>query len=230
MTRTSTLTVCESPTRSNSRACSTRSSFACSAALIVPTSSRNSVPRLRLLDAALPVGDGARERAAHVAEQLGLEQRLGNRAAVDRDEALTAPRAARRECARAASSLPVPVSPVISTVLDVAATVRSSSNSCSIDRRPADDAVDAEAILQLRAQVGVLRLQPPLLDRRVQLVQQLFELERLGDESLGAEPRDFDRLADRAEAGDDDGDDLRDSARRPRRAPAGRRRPAAAGR
>ena len=32
------------PTRSNSRSCSTRSSFICSAALIVPTSSRNSVP------------------------------------------------------------------------------------------------------------------------------------------------------------------------------------------
>ena len=44
ITRTSTLIVCESPTRSNSRSCSTRSSFICSAVLIVPTSSRNSVP------------------------------------------------------------------------------------------------------------------------------------------------------------------------------------------
>ena len=34
---------------------------------------------------------GAGERAAHVAEQLGLEQRLRQRAAVERDERLLAP-------------------------------------------------------------------------------------------------------------------------------------------
>ena len=45
ITRTSTRIVCESPMRSNARSCSTRSSFACSAGLIVPTSSSNSVPR-----------------------------------------------------------------------------------------------------------------------------------------------------------------------------------------
>ena len=33
---------------------------------------------VRLLEPALPVADGAGERAAHVAEQLRLEQRLGN--------------------------------------------------------------------------------------------------------------------------------------------------------
>ena len=43
---------------------------------------------VRLLEAALPGADRAGERAAHVAEQLGLEQRLRNRAAVDRDEAV----------------------------------------------------------------------------------------------------------------------------------------------
>ena len=96
-TRTSTLTVCESPTRSNSRDCSTRSSFACSAGLIVPTSSRNSVPRLRLLEPALAVGDGAGERAAHVAEELGFEQRLGNRAAVDARRTADCAAGSRRE-------------------------------------------------------------------------------------------------------------------------------------
>ena len=44
ITRTSTLIGRESPTRSTSRSCSTRSSFICSGALIVPTSSRKSVP------------------------------------------------------------------------------------------------------------------------------------------------------------------------------------------
>ena len=45
--------------------------------------------------------------------------------------------------------------------------------------------------------------------RGVQRVQQLVELERLGDEALDAEAGDFDRLAHRAEPGDDDGDDFR---------------------
>ena len=44
MTRTSTLTVCVSPTRSNSRSCSTRSSFTWSCGSIVPISSRKIVP------------------------------------------------------------------------------------------------------------------------------------------------------------------------------------------
>ena len=94
-------------------------------------------------------------------------------------------------------------------MLDVAATVRISSNSCEHDRRAADDAVEAEAILKLGAQVGVFGLQPPLFHRRVQLVQQLFELKRLGDEPLGAEARDLDGFPHRAEPGDDDGDDVR---------------------
>ena len=87
---------------------------------------------VRLLDPALAVGDGARERAAHVPEQLAFEQGLGNRAAVDRDEALSAPQAGVVNRLAPPAPLPVPVSPVTSTVLDVAATVFSSSNSSSI--------------------------------------------------------------------------------------------------
>jgi hypothetical protein len=48
---------------------------------------------------------GARERAARVAEELGFEQRLRNRAAVDGDERLVAARAGAM-MARASSSLP----------------------------------------------------------------------------------------------------------------------------
>ena len=73
------------------------------------------MPPLRLLEHALAIGDGAGERAAHVAEQLRLEQRLGDRAAVDRRRTA---RARARLCAwiaRATSSLPVPLSPMIST-------------------------------------------------------------------------------------------------------------------
>ena len=55
-----------------------------------PTSSRNSVPPSRLLEqpGAVPVGAG--ERALDVAEQLRLEQRLGDRRAVLGDERLCA--------------------------------------------------------------------------------------------------------------------------------------------
>src|SRR4051794_9486186 len=43
---------------------------------------------VRLLEAALPCRDRTGERAAYVAEQLGFEQRLGNGAAIDCDEAI----------------------------------------------------------------------------------------------------------------------------------------------
>ncbi len=51
--------------------------------------------------------------------------------------------------------------------------------------------------------------QAALLESGAELVQQFLELERLGDEALGAEPRDLDRLAHRAVTGDHDGDDVR---------------------
>ena len=72
--------------RRTSPASSARSSFACSAFGIVPISSRNSVPPVGVLDEPGARAGGARERAARVAEELVLEQRLGERRAVERDE------------------------------------------------------------------------------------------------------------------------------------------------
>ena len=63
--------------------------------------------------------------------------------------------------------------------------------------------------MQLRAQIRVLRTEPPLLERGIQLVQQFLELERLRDEALRAEPRDLDGFADGAKPGDDDREDVR---------------------
>ena len=63
--------------------------------------------------------------------------------------------------------------------------------------------------MELLAQPGVFRFQPPLLDGAIEGVPQLVELERLGDEVGGAALDDFDGIADRAVAGDDDADDLR---------------------
>ena len=55
---------------------------------------------VRLLESALPRADRAGERAAHVTEQLGLQQRFRNRAAVERDEPLRAARAVVMDRAR----------------------------------------------------------------------------------------------------------------------------------
>ena len=86
MTRTSTFCVRSDPSGSNSRSCSTRSSFACSAGLIVPISSRKIVPpsasaNLPFLFVVAPVN-----APRDVSEQLRLEQRFGNRGAVHLDE------------------------------------------------------------------------------------------------------------------------------------------------
>ena len=54
--------------------------------LISPISSMKIVPRVGLLEPALLVAVGVGEAAAHVAEQLRLEERIGNARAVDRDE------------------------------------------------------------------------------------------------------------------------------------------------
>src|SRR5205823_14814624 len=48
---------------------------------------------VRLFEASLASAHGAGERAAHMTEQLGFEQRLRNGAAVDRNEAIRAARA-----------------------------------------------------------------------------------------------------------------------------------------
>ena len=81
---------------------------------------------LRAIEPPLLAPDGAGEGAALVAEELRLEQRLGERGAVDLDEGL----AARSEfawMACATSSLPVPDSPRMSAVAEVRATCAISS-------------------------------------------------------------------------------------------------------
>ena len=76
------------------------------------------------------------------------------------------------------------------------------------DPASADEPVDAIALLQLRAQIGVLGLQPPLLHGRAEHVQQRVELKRLGDEVRGALLDRVDRVLHGAVAGDHDGDDV----------------------
>ena len=111
--------------------------------------------------------------------------------------------------ARATTSLPVPVSPVMSTV--ARARRHGLDHLAEVAHRPAaaDHARQPVALLELLAQVGVLGAQPPLLERRFEHVQQLVELERLADEVGGAALDGVDGVLDGAVAGDDDADDAR---------------------
>src|SRR5262249_10542327 len=157
---------------------------------------------------AQPVADRAGERAAHVAEELRLEQRFRNRAAVQRDEAVHAPRAALMNGARD----------------DFLARTRFARDQDRAARRRdrleqleqqlhrpalADDSLEAVPLFELRTQVRVLGFQPPLLERGIEHVQQLVDLKRLADEVPRAALDRFDSIFNSAEAGDDDRDAVR---------------------
>ena len=73
----------------------------------------------------------------------------------------------------------------------------------------ADEAVEAETAAQLRAQLGVLDPQPLLIDGGLEHARELGQLERLDQEVDGAALHRLNRLGDAAEAGHDDGLDLR---------------------
>ena len=84
--RTSEWRVRTSPTRSNVPSCSTRSSLPCRSSGSSPISSRNSVPPAAASKRPDAIARRARERAAHVAEELALRQLARDGGAVDLDE------------------------------------------------------------------------------------------------------------------------------------------------
>ena len=178
------------PTRSITRSCRKRSSFACSDIGRSPISSRNSVPPLRESRSCPSVClRRAGEGALLVAEELALEQVLGDRRAVDRDEARRRAAATGRAAPRASSSLPVPDSPRISTV--------ARRRRDLLDR--AADALHLRVAREdpgHRGAAGCSELQAPvLLLQLVQAVRALdgqaehVGLERLGAEVVGARAR-----------------------------------------
>jgi hypothetical protein len=85
---------------------------------------------VRALELAAPVVGRAGERALLVAEQFGFEQAVRNRAAVDRDERLVGARPLAW-ITLAISSLPVPLSPSISTGRSVGAAFSAISSASS---------------------------------------------------------------------------------------------------
>ena len=92
------------------------------------------------LELAELLADGAGERALLVAEQRALDQLAGNRREVDGDERRVRRARDSRWMSRASSSLPVPLSPRISTVADSFATFCTSSTmSRVLPARPDDE-------------------------------------------------------------------------------------------
>ena len=163
---------------------------------------------VRLFEPSLPRRDRAGEGAPDVPEQLRFEQRLRDRAAVDRDEALRSPRAvvvnrARRELL---------AGPGLPRHEDRARGLRDGLEELeeiAHDAALAHQAIEPVALFELRAEVRILRPEPPLLYSGVNDVQQRVELKRLGDE-VGRPLLDgFDRVLHRAVAGHDDRDDVR---------------------
>ena len=200
MTRTSTFSVRSAPSGSNSRSCSTRSSFDCSAGLIVPISSRKIVPPSASANLPFLVVVGAGERAADVAEQLRLEQRLGDRRAVDLDERHVALRAAVVNGARDELLAGAGLAGDEHRALGIGDALGPADD---LLHRPAaaDDAVVVELFVALAAQVAVLGAQPLVIERAADDDQQLVDLERLLQVVERAELHRLDRALDRGVRG-----------------------------
>ena len=88
------------PRRSNVRSSSTRRSLACIAGESAATSSRTMRAALRHFEAARLARDGARERAALVAEKFGFDEFRGQAGAINFQERRFAPRTALMNPAR----------------------------------------------------------------------------------------------------------------------------------
>jgi hypothetical protein len=149
------------------------------------------------------IGAGVGERAALVAEQLALDQRLGHRGQVDRDERRLGPR--RVVVDRARDQL------LAGAALagdqhrrGRAGDPADQSEDLLHGLGPRDDVLEAVLALDLALQPRDLSPQRALGQRLVDQEQELLDLERLGDVVVGAELDRLDRGLDRAERGDHD--------------------------
>ena len=157
--RTLTRTGALPPTRSISRSCRARSSLACSRTSISLISSSSSVPPSAASNLPTRRASGAAERALLVAEQFAFEQVLRDRGAVQRHERPAGAARLRRWMWRASTSLPVPLSPVISTEASGRATCSARRSAASIagSRTTSACALAAGGLQDGGDQVGVGR-------------------------------------------------------------------------
>ena len=194
ITRTSTLIVRDDPSRSTSPSWSTRSTLACVLALMSPTSSRKIVPAVGHLELADLLFGRAGERAALVAEELGLDQLFRNGRAVDLHEPLFGAQAVAMDRAR-------------DELLADAALAEDQHR--RVGRRRAADLVhdlfergaladDLMPRLERRSQRAVLAPERPELQAFAHGVEDVVLRQRLLDEPKRAEPAGFERGRRRA--------------------------------
>jgi hypothetical protein len=143
-----------------------------------------------------------------VTEQLGFEQAFRNRAAVERDEPILAPRAG--EVDRAGNHF----------LPGAGLAANQDGRRCSRDgvdqleerahaRAAPDHRARSVAVIELLPQVGVLVPETALFEGDVEHVRQLLELERLGDEVRRAALDHLDGILHRSITGDRNRDDSR---------------------
>ena len=101
--------------------------------------------------------------------------------------------------ARATSSLPVPVSPKISTVLIGLGDVADQLEHVVHPRALAQDAVEGELLVQLLAQRGDFVFERPLAKGALDHQLEMLEIDRLGQEIGRAQPHRLHGVIDRAE-------------------------------
>ena len=146
---------------------------------------------------------GAGERALLVAEQLGLEQRLRNRRAVDRDERAVGARAERvqrpREQLLAGAALAFEQHGRVGR----RGAVQRQRHLLQL-RILADDLRRAAPLRELLLQEDVLGRQAPLRERALDHQQQMIGIDRLGEEVERAFLHRRDGVLDAAERGHDD--------------------------
>ena len=125
------------------------------------------------------VAIGAGEGAANMAEELVLQQVVRDRRAVDGQEQLVRVAAPGHAAARATSSLPVPDSPVISTVLRVGPTLRIKVLTACIGGLSPTSASRSLVGVELSPQCLVFQQQPAKAHQAVDLGEQVLEEDRL---------------------------------------------------
>ena len=138
-------------------------------------------------EASFALGVGAGEGAFFMAEQFAFQKRFRDGAAVDGDERAFFPARCSDECACAAISLPVPLSPRSSTGASVVATLRMESNTARIGGAGAEHAFKGVAPQQL-LHFAVFPFQLRHVEAAFQEEFQLFHFHRLAHEIVGARP------------------------------------------
>ena len=198
MMRTSTLSVSFPPTRSKLFSCSARSSFTCVPSGISLASSKKSVPPSACLKR-----PSRRETAPVNAPRSWPKSSLSSRpsasaAQFNRTSGLSA-RGEAAWIASAMSSLPVPLSPVMSTLARGGTHLRDQREDLLHLRVVGDDVMERVAVAQPVPEAPRLLEEARLLHRALDDRGERLVLERLGQVVVGAALHRVDRARDRPE-------------------------------